>query len=884
MKIIREYALSHLIENRRNSVFIFIAILVASSLICALGVYSHTEWLNKIDMTIASRGSWQGRFEEPIPQERLKYIQKNPQVKEVYLQSHAQTLKLSGASRSYISITPLSPNSWGTTIDLKLLLEGRLPAKSGEIVVSKLFFSENPQYKIGDTLLLPMGERVLEGNTIAVDSPRLEGETFLATGELTVTITGSLNVKGVSSYPCYDSYGFMDTQLLLPEGQYTVSASLKNIRKAYEVFPLLATNSGVNLNDEGQSVITYNTSLLELYGVRDPRGYGSNTGLSGYLLSVFLSIGLVMLLFIILIYNAFTVTAESQIKQLGILKSVGATPKQIRYCVLMEAFILASLAIPLGITLGYTSMLILIKFVMSQLKDNTDMHLQVVFSWEIILISILASVITVLLSAWGPAIKLGKLLPIEAVRNTPAAATPKKTRDHRWIRKWFGFEGELAINALYANKKAYRTTIISLTLCITLFLGFQSFSAIWIMDQKQMLAGRTYTLTISADILKDPDPLMLKELSGIPGIQKQVMYRDSYYSLLWDEERLSPDFRAVGGYKNHYFGRYNLEREGVRPRIFVELKGLDAASFAEYAKKAGADPAQFKIPAEHKGIVVNYTSGNINSIIDKLQAPLTEYLDIAVGDSLAVEERAQIDIHNLKGYTLKVGALTQQYPELDQYYYPFGLIVMVPMETYENIVLNLNPERGLDYQRITYKMYIPRENLAEAQDKANTILSQYLLKEDWNTRSLIDQESYYNKLMRSVAMLINGFSIFLGIVGITGAFTAVSGNLMARRRQFAVLRSSGLSPKGMNRILLLEGVFFGCIPLLLSVPLLIGGCSIMLQNASSVTWETLISNAPWGYVVFFLPFIVSCVGLAYWITGTRIKRESIIEAIRDEKL
>ena len=604
MKIIREYSISHLKENWRNSTFIFVAIMIASSLICAMGVFSHTEWLNQIDTTISNRGSWQGHFEEPIQQAQLKYILENPQVKEVYIQSQAQTLKLSGTQRAYINLTSMSNNSWGDAFGKKNLIAGRLPEKSGEMVVSTLFLSENPQYKIGDTLILPAGERVLEGRIISEDSPRLEGESFQSASEQTVTITGSLHLKSVSAYPCYYAYGFLDLKSPLPEGMYIVSASLKNIHKSYELFPLLAASSGMKINSEGQYDITYNTTLLELYGVKDPNGNGSIFGLSGYFLTALLTMGLVMLVFIILIYNAFTVTSASQIKQLGILKSIGATPKQIRNCIYFEAFVLACGAVPLGITLGYLSMVTLINAVAFLLKNDMDTQLHVVFSWNIIMLAVLASACTVLLSAWGPARKLGKLLPIEAVLYLPGTASLKKAKQQRWVRKWFGFEGEIAINALQANIKAYRTTMISLTLLITLFFGFQCFATIWMMDQKQMLAGKDYTLTISTDTVNSPDPAMVKELSVIPGIQNQIMYRDSYYTLLWDEKKISSEFLAAGGYKDAYFGWNNLEREREQLRILVEMKGLDSVSFANYAKKSGFDPVQFNNPAEHKGLLL----------------------------------------------------------------------------------------------------------------------------------------------------------------------------------------------------------------------------------------------------------------------------------------
>lgn len=112
----------------------------------------------------------------------------------------------------------------------------------------------------------------------------------------------------------------------------------------------------------------------------------------------------------------------------------------------------------------------------------------------------------------------------------------------------------------------------------------------------------------------------------------------------------------------------------------------------------------------------------------------------------------------------------------------------------------LNPERGLEYQSISYKMNIPREKLAEAQAKAETITGKYLPAEDWSSLSLLDKEASNDKLMTTIELLVGGFALFLGLVGVTGTFSAVAGSFSARRREFAVLRSVGLSPKGMNKV------------------------------------------------------------------------------------
>ncbi|GGF88358.1 permease [Paenibacillus albidus] len=891
MKIIREYVHAHLKANKRSSFFIFTAIMIAAALLCAVGVLTYSQWLNERELTVKDRGDWHARFGEPVTAERLKYIQFHPQVEEIYLESQSQSLQLPGTKRPYLNLVQLNAGTWENTPYQRTLLEGRLPERDGEIVVSKQFFMENPQYTIGDSVILLKGQRVLNGVQITEEAPRLKGESFQAAGEQAFTITGSINVTSVSVYPCYYAYGFIESSAALPEERFTVSVRLRDISETYEVAAELAEQGGLKPKASGEMEIEYNTGLLDLYGVKAPHGERIFLQLSGYALASVLTTGLVMLLFIILIYNAFTVTAAGQIKQLGILKSIGATPGQIRRVVFYEAMALACVAVPIGLLLGYGGMAILIQGASALLEESSNSRLHAPFSWPILIIAGVASFATVGLSAWVPARKLAKLMPIEAIRNPRGWVQTGKVKGFHWAHRFFGIEGELAYNSFAANRKAYRTTLISLTLFITLIIGFRSFAVIWMTDQTLVLAEKEYTLDISIATIEEPDPAMLSQLSALQGIKKQVVYRGAEHTLSWEKQKISREFAAAGGFKDSYFSDSpdsrmptNLGQQEGKPQIFLELKGLDKASFADYCRQIGVDAEQFMGAAEPKGIIVNRTGGNISSFIHEYNLPETEYLAIAVGERLSFDERSLVQQQSEGKYTLTVGALTEQYPELDEYHYPFDLVVVLPMEAYESIVQDLDAERALDYQTLSYKMGIDREQLAAARQQAEAILTQYLPDEDWSMLSLLDKEESNSRTIHSIELLVNSFAILLACIGIAGAFSTVAANLSARRREFAILRSTGMSPRGVKRMLCLESLFFGLLPGILALPLLIVVCTFMLHNTRIATWADFMKNVPWSYLFLCYLLVLSSVGLAYRISGLRITRENIVEAIQDEAL
>lgn len=913
MNVIREYTIAHIKQNKRSSIFIFLAILIASSLICAMSVFIHALWTNEIDYTIEGIGNWHGLFEETIAPEQLKYITENPNVETTLVQTDWKELQLSGTKRSYMVLAKYDSNYW-TDMPIKdLLIEGRLPQKQGEILVSKLFFTENPQYKAGDTLILPKGQRVIGGKALSYEAMQIDGETFLQDGEEKVTVVGTLDLAAVSAYPCYHAYGFLDIQKPEQGEMYRVAARVKDEKKVYEVFAQIVENLDMKKDVNSYYKIRYNTNLLALYGVKNPGADGYGYRLSGFLLMGVLTVALVMAVFIVIIYNAFAVSTNSQMKQLGILKSIGATPGQIRSSVLLEGLLLACLAIPFGIGIGYASVDVLIQTIIYEMGSNImGPQPEVTFSWFLISGSVIMSFVTVLLSAWMPARRVARQMPVEAVCGTKSIARSKKLKGHPLLHKWFGFEGELAKNAFAANRKSFCTTLVSLTLCLALIVGFVCFSTIMIMDSKAKLAQNKYSLNISIFLVEEPDSSMMEELMSIPGIEGQVLYRSTSNSIVMEEKQMSPGFLATSGFSSKIADWSDLKSDNGKVRIYTKVIGMGESSFAEYCKKIGANPEDFTNPADNpatdpvtdsatdlaakpatdndidpapsKAIVVNSISGNSQELIDKYKITMTPFLDLHIGDTLFVEEKSSAE-SKLKGsYSLAVDALTDQYPELDEKLFPLNLVAVVPMTTYNGIVQNFSPERTIINQRLTLKMSIAREQIDTAQTEAERILDAYLARQDWSTRSLLDEEESYEVSYRLMSLMISSFAIFLGFVGISGAFSSVSGSLNARRREFAVLRSTGLTPKGMNKMLLLESIFFGLFPMVLCMPIIGIGCGIMIERLSTVTWIEFLIRAPWGQVFFSSVFVVGSIWLAYRIVGTKIRNQNIVEAIKDETI
>jgi len=398
---------------------------------------TYSIWDTQVTSTTEKTGYWQGELWDSISGDKLKYITENPSVETMMIKGDWVTAELSNSKRSYLLMRDADKNFWSDMNLKNTLIEGRLPRKSGEIIVSKLFFTDNPAYKIGDKLTLPIGNRMLDNKIILTQNYKHSGETFKMAGTKTYTIVGKLDFFGISAYPEYIAMEYLNVADIQPNDELTVYMRFKNPRKIYETLPDIAESVGLTKDEYGQYGVMYNTQLLNLYGISDKST--TSTQFIIILAIVMILFLLIMGAFVLIIYNAFSLSANSRIKELSILKSLGATPEQIKYSVLYEGFLLWLIQLPIGLIIGYIFSYIVFSKVNGILSITEDYkNINVSFSWVVIAFSVIISLITVLVSAYIPARKVAKVPAISGIRQNSQMIKIKKTRHHSIINRIFG--------------------------------------------------------------------------------------------------------------------------------------------------------------------------------------------------------------------------------------------------------------------------------------------------------------------------------------------------------------------------------------------------------------------------------------------------------------
>lgn len=644
------------------------------------------------------------------------------------------------------------------------------------------------------------------------------------------------------------------------DGRQAARIYLKNPRTTYEDLPALAGLAGIDSQDP--SAVQYNNLLLTQYFIYSPQEKKDPPLLLGFYLCV-----LVVLCFslILIIYNAFSVSMNARLHQLGILQSVGATPRQIRAALMQEAFALSLLPMLLGIGAGIGLNAAFVHF--SNLIGSGVQRQAAVFDYSpwVFLAALAACLLTVGLSAWVPARRLSRMTPMEAIRGGDSKAV-EKVRSFRLLSRLFGLEGELARKSLYVRRKAFRTATVSLTLSFLVFSVFLNFMTLSDISTRQTYFERykdKWDLLATLEDADAADPALLARIRDIPNVKSGTAYRKVNASTTLSPELLSDELKALGG--PEALKDTGITVENGNYRVQAPILVLDDDSFQAYCEKAGIHADESGAPS---AVTVNRIWDNTSSHFrEPVYKPFIRQAD---GETLTLYSPGG------KSVQLETTAFTDQTPELREEYEDFALMQVMPESAFARIAGNF--ERGALYINL---LTASEEQIAGAEADLAGLLDQTGSAYHIENRQA---DETYNTAARNALNLIMGVLCgLMAFIGIANVFANVLGHISQRKREFVRYLSVGMTPGGVWRVLSMEALIIGLKPILISLPFNVLFI-IFAVNASRLAPAVFIQSMPLIPLVAFAIVILAAVGLAYAVGGRIICRSAIADTLKDDTL
>lgn len=670
-------------------------------------------------------------------------------------------------------------------------------------------------------------------------------------------ITGTFEEDVVSDIEYFANVETAAVSEELSDGQtLVIDICFYNMRTVYQDMPLIAQQLGVP-----DSSVAYHESLLSTYFIHDPQDASPPLLLAFYLaLLLLVSVSLVLI-----IHNSFAVSMNARVHQFGIFSSIGATPGQIRTCLLQEVAVLSAIPILLGSFIGIALTFGTIQIV-NVLADGIVGRRDAVFTYHplVFVITILVSVLTVLISAWLPARKLSKLTPLEAIKNIDELQL-KRRKKSRILARLFGVEGELAGNALKAQKKALRTSTLSLTLS---FLGFTLMLCFFTLSG--ISTNHTYferyqdAWDVMATVKDTPieDFTYEDEIHALDGTDSVIYQKAEAYSSV-PTEAISKKVESLGGIEE--LAGNSVSAADDTYTIQVPIVIMDDSSFAAYCEQIGVSPSGTG------SVILNRIWDSVNS-----NFRYKEYVPFLT------EEQDTIILQNCDdastAVTVSVLGYTQEPPVLREEYGNYVLVQFLSVSTWKQIKEVIGNAEQDAYIRVLDTKDRTLTELNEIETELTNILEhEFMFEIENRVQEKIDNDTMLN----GYKLIIGALCALLALIGIANVFSNTLGFIRQRKREFARYMSIGMTPEGMRKIFQIEALVIAGRPVLITLPVTVLFVWFMI-TASYLNPMEFLSVVPIVPIVIFIAAIFGFVTLAYYIGSKKILKCNLAEALQSD--
>ena len=941
MNIVNKITLSHIKQNKKRTLVTIIGIILATAMMTAVFISNDAFHDLMIQNVINSTGKWHFAFSDVPTKNALAFSEKKD-IEAYSIQSDMGFSKLNGSAnpnKPYIHLEGYTKESFSTLpIHLKA---GRLPENKNELLISSHIKSDGDvDYNVGDTITLSMGKRY---SNQLIDENQ---EPITINGKTYYKLTNSMPYSDIQKEWLEDEENKKDYQEIFQAEEkrtYTIVGIMERPNYSWEDYSApgytaitclnesdINTSKTVNLRiyipkaldtfvekkeiDFGYGILSYEISssyLKELYGetykeatveknqnLFDYTGYSNSSSLNNiFLILEGILAAIIMIASVSLIQSAFSISISERSRYLGMLASVGATKRQKRNSVYFEAFFMGIIGIPLGILAGILGMSITFICTSPILSDLLDVGvtLHAMPSAMSILFTVIFSALIIFLSCWIPAKRASRITPLDAIRQAKDIKLTKKAVKTSILSRFiFGIEGDLALKNMKRNKKRYRAVIFSLFISFVLFLCVSGYCFYIKQSLNMYAANNNYDIKITSyDDDNSTEDALWEQVLALDNISESQLLQhldiDSTFSIEDKNKYYSDEYRSL------LTDTLNFQLEDSS----VSLIGLSDKEFTDYAKTLGTNPTSL-LSNENAGILINdVTIRNVytwysSKILKEDNSPIPisyckydyteenynntpEYVPITTITPIAYTDKTPLGITN------KLNSVDS-----------FSLTIIVSNTTLEKIKSTLT---SLQNQQLkgheneddfspnfeyynSNSLYLKASNPEKLTEDLNKLTDDY--KDSFNLSNAYEDTKMQNQLILLVSIFSYGFIALMTAICTANIFNSITTGMALRKREFAMLQSIGMTPRSFYRSIAYESLLYGIKALFYGLPVGILALYGIYQSMAD-TFSTPFT-LPIGSLLFGIAFIFIVVGTCMLYSIRRIKKENIIDALKNENI
>ena len=862
MNLLKKLTIKNLKLNKKRTIVTIIGIMLSVALVTAVATMYASGLKSLIVYEKYIKGDFHVEFMD-VPSDDVKNIKNNNGVENVYLTQEIGYAPLKDSKNSGKPYAYVMGFDKGALENLSIrLTSGRLPQNEDEIIIpTHLKTNGRMDIENNKEITLEIGERVSGTYKLnQYDGYDADNEKIINTKQKTYKIVGvyERSATNIEPYiaPGYTFITYID------DGNFTGNVNVyAKYNKVGSKNHIKVTADIIGVNAEFLNKFYYGSydneeELIQVREELDKARYGtdinsylialetdpiSNSGIGnlGYVVIVVCII--IVFTSVFCIKNSFDISITEKIKQYGMLRSIGATKKQIKSNVFYEATILGLIGIPLGLLLGFIASYILIIICNILLNDSLTGGINMVLSYSVIsyIVAIILGIITIYLSALKSARKASKISPIDSIRNSAnLKLKSKKLKTPKLINKIFGVGGEISYKNIKRNKKSYRTTIVSLTISVLVFIALTYFMNAFMSEIKQEVNATEYN--INYYIKNNEEKNIINKIN-----QTVKLDNIKNYSII----------RTTNGTFNN--PKYNIEHENINDNIYIVSIGEEA--YKKYLKSLNLNYDDVK----DKGILVDEIKYSVNKN-DKIVNKQDRLYKYNKGDIVSMNLYIESNETNIN---LSVGVISDVRP--------FGLqknteevYFVVSDEYYDKI------NGGSQY----YNVYFDSSNASKLQEDIDKILK--------DERYSVDNKEENVRIMRNLILLIGiflyGFITVIILISVTNIFNTITTSMELRKPEFAMLKSVGMTSKEFNRMIRLESIFVCIKSLIFGIPIGLAISYVIYLLLSQN--EDLKFEVPFNGIIISSIFVLLLISILMKYSISKINKQNTIETIRNENI